>query len=301
LLQAATNWAGDAANLRQQITDYVGAAGTNIELLCTENNADAGNQGRQSTSIVNALYLADSLAQLMKTEFNGFIWWDLRNGTDTNGDFNSALYGWRTNGDLGIIGGANTRYPTFYGFKLMQYFAQPGDTVLNAASDYLLLSSYAARKADGALALLVINKNSVATLNAQLSLTNFFPWSAATVRAFGIAQDEATRTNGPAAAQDIVTNIFTGASTNFTATFPAYSLTLFTFAPAAPKVQSLAAPGGNFIFQLQGQPGVPYQIQTSANLISWTSNATVIISNTAWSVTNPVSGGAKFWRAVWLP
>ncbi len=301
LLQAATNWAGDAANLRQQITDYVGAAGTNIELLCTENNADAGNQGRQSTSIVNALYLADSLAQLMKTEFNGFIWWDLRNGTDTNGDFNSALYGWRTNGDLGIIGGANTRYPTFYGFKLMQYFAQPGDTVLNAASDYLLLSSYAARKADGALALLVINKNSVATLNAQLSLTNFFPWSAATVRAFGIAQDEATRTNGPAAAQDIATNNFTGASTNFTATFPAYSLTLFTFAPAAPKVQSLAAPGGNFIFQLQGQPGVPYQIQTSANLVSWTSNATVIISNTAWSVTNPVSGGTKFWRAVWLP
>ena len=39
LLQASTNWAADAADLRQQITDYMGSAGTNIELVCTENNA----------------------------------------------------------------------------------------------------------------------------------------------------------------------------------------------------------------------------------------------------------------------
>src|SRR5664279_369693 len=62
LLLASGNWAGDAPNLRQQINDYIGPTGTNIELLCTENNADSGTQGRQSTSIVNGLYLADSLA-----------------------------------------------------------------------------------------------------------------------------------------------------------------------------------------------------------------------------------------------
>jgi hypothetical protein len=33
LLQASTNWAADAANLRQQVSDYFGAGGTNIELL----------------------------------------------------------------------------------------------------------------------------------------------------------------------------------------------------------------------------------------------------------------------------
>ena len=301
LLQASANWANAAADLRQQITDYFGATGTNLELLCTENNADAGNQGRQSTSIVNGLYLADSLAQLMKTEINAFIWWDLRNGSDTAGDFNSLLYGWRNNGDLGIIGGSNTRYPVFYGFKLMQYLARPGDTVLNATSDYFLLSTYAARKANGALSLLVINKDSTANLATQITLTNFFPWSTATVRSYGIAQDEATRTNGPAAAQDIATNSLAGAGTNFTTAFPPYSLTLFTFAPAAPKVQTIAATGGKFIFQLQGQTGVPYQIQTSTNLVAWTSNATVTLSNTTWNVTNNLSSGAKFWRAVWLP
>lgn len=302
LLQASANWATDAAGLRQQITDYFGSSGTNIELLCTENNADAGNQGRQSTSIVNGLYLADSLAQLMKTEINSFVWWDLRNGSDTGGDFNASLYGWRNNGDLGIIGGANTRYPTFYGFKLMQFFARPGDTILNSTSDYNLLSSYAARKANGALALLIINKNGTTNLNAQITLTNFFPWSTATTRSFGIAQDEATRTNSVVpGAQDIATNSFANAGTNFSASFPAYTMTLFTFAPAAPKLQTLSAPNGNFVFQVQGQSGVPYQIQTSTNLSSWISNATVTLSGATANVTNTLSSPWKFWRAVWLP
>jgi alpha-L-arabinofuranosidase len=305
LLQASVNWATDAANLRQMITDYVGTSGTNIEILCTENNADAGTQGRQSTSIVNGLYLADSLAQLMKTEINAFIWWDLRNGQDAQGaggDFNSSLYGWRTYGDLGIIGNANTRYPTFYGFKLMQFFARPGDTILNSTSDYNLLSSYASRKANGALALLVINKNLATNLTAQIALTNFSPSAIATVRSFGITQDEATRTNSIIpGAQDIATNSFTTASTNFTTSFPPYSLTLFTFSPAAPKVQTPAAPAEKFIFQLQGQTGVPYQIQTSTNLFAWASNSTVTLTNTTWTLTNNTAPGAKFWRAVWLP
>ena len=304
LLQASGNWAGDAVNLRQLINDYVGSGGTNIEVLCTENNADSGNQGKQSTSIVNGLYLADSLAQLMKTEINGFVWWDLRNGTDTSGDFDTSLYGWRSNGDLGIIGNANTRYPTFFTFKLMQYFVASGDSVLSATSDYGQLSTYAARKANGALALLVINKQSSSNLNAQIVLTNFFPWSNATMRSFGIAQDEATRTNSVIpGAQDIATNSFAVACTNFMAVFPPYSLTLLTFAPAAPVLQTIGASGGQYIFQLQGQPGVPYVIQSSTDMASWISVATNTLSGSTFNVTNTIDSGApvQFWRAVWVP
>ncbi|MEI9865970.1 MAG: hypothetical protein WDN00_15750 [Limisphaerales bacterium] len=307
LLQASANWAPDAANLRQMISDYVGANGTNVEILCTENNADAGTQGRQSTSIVNGLYLADSLAQLMKTEINSFIWWDLRNGQDAQGnggDFNASLYGWRTYGDLGIIGNANTRYPTFFTFKLMQYFARPGDSVLNATSDYSLLSTYATRKANGALEVLVINKSSVTNLNAQITLTNFSPWSTATARSFGIAQDEATRTNSIIpGAQDIATNSITSVSNNFLATFPPYSLTLITFAPAAPTLQTLVATTGAYVFQLQGQPGVPYVIQSSLDLGAWNSVVTNTLSGATLNVTNVLDPTlpARFWRAVWLP
>ena len=301
LLQYATNWVSDAANLRQQITDYFGTGGTNIEIICTENNADSGNPGKQSTSLVNGLYLADSLAQLMKTEIDGFIWWDLRNGQGTNGDFSASLYGWRTYGDLGIIGNQDTCYPTYYSTKLLQYFVRPGDTVLNATSDYFLLSSYASRKADGALDLLIINKDSTANLATQITVTNFYPWSTAQVRSYGITQDEATRTNGPAATQDLATNTLTGISTNFPTIFPPYSLTLLTLAPAAPVLHTLAHPGGQFVLQLQGQAGVPYQLQTSPNLKTWTSNATVTLSSPTVTVTNPVLPGVAFWRAVWLP
>ena len=301
LLQASANWANDAADLRQQINDYLGGNGTNIELLCTENNADAGNQGRQSTSIVNGLYLADSLAHLMKTEFNAFIWWDLRNGSDTNGDFNAALYGWRTNGDLGIIGGANTRYPTFYTFKLMQYFAQPGDTVLNATSDYSLLATYAARKADGALAVLVINKDNATTFNAQLSLTNFISWTNALVRSFGIAQDEATRTNGPAAAQALATSQLAVAGGTFTAPFPPYSVTLLTIPPAAPTLIALPPVNGQCLLQVQGQSGVRYVVQSSVDLANWTSIATNTLVGDTWNMTNALPVPEKFWRAAWLP
>ena len=82
LLGSSTGWASDAANLRQKITDYVGSNGANIELLCTENNSVSSNPGKQSVSLVNGLFMADSLAQLMQTEFNGLFWWNFRNGGD---------------------------------------------------------------------------------------------------------------------------------------------------------------------------------------------------------------------------
>ena len=302
LLQASVNWAIDSANLRQQITDYCGSSGTNIEILCTENNADAGNQGRQSTSLVNGLYLADSLAQLMKTEINSFIWWDLRNGSDTNGDFNAGLYGWRTNGDLGLIGGSNTRYPAFYTFKLMQYFACPGDTVLEGTSDYSLLSTYAVRKADGSLAVLVINKNTSVPLTAQLALTNFVPWTNVTERCYGMAQDEATRTNGAAVAQDLATNQLAIDATNLMATFPPYSATLLTVAPAAPQLAvQPGASESSFVLQVHGQSNVRYVVQSSIDFKNWSSVATNTMMDNTWNMTNSPSMPARFWRAVWLP
>jgi alpha-L-arabinofuranosidase len=234
LLQASVNWVDDAADLRQQISDYFGSAGTNIELLATENNSNSGDQGKQSTSIVNALYLADSLGQLMKTEFNSYVWWDLRNGQDYNGNFDASLYGWRSYGDLGIMppGSGVTGYPVYFGMKMMQYLVQSGDTVLDAASDYRLLSAYAGLRTNGCLTLLVINKDAISNFTARIALTNFTPGATATVRSYGIPQDEAVRTNGPAALQNVQSNTVTVGAV-FTNTFPPYSLTLYTFTPAA--------------------------------------------------------------------
>ena len=189
-----TDWASAASDLRQQISDYVGPVGTNIELCVTENNSDAGSMGRQSTSLINALYLADSTSQLMKTEFRSYIWWDLHNGAETNGNFDPTIYGWRANGDYGILSGSNTPYPTFYAEKLLQYFARPGDSVLNGTSDSLLLSAYAVHRTNGALTLLVINKDMTTNLAAQITLTNYAPYLNATIQSYGIPQDQRRKT-----------------------------------------------------------------------------------------------------------
>jgi hypothetical protein len=232
LLQSTVNWAKDAADLRQQISDYIGTGGTNIELCVTENNSDSSSAfGRQLTSIVNGLYLVDSACQIMKTEFNSYLWWDLRNGHNSTGTFDPTIYGWRTYGDEGMLDGASDKYPTFYAEKILQFFVRPGDTVLNATSDYLLLSAYAALKADGSLALLVINKDVTMNFNAQIAISNFVPSGTATVRSYSLLQDEATRTNGPAAAQDISTDS-AAVSGVFTNSFPPGSVSVFTFTPA---------------------------------------------------------------------
>jgi hypothetical protein len=307
VLQSTGGWASDAADLRQQLTDYLGPSGTNTELVCTENNSDSGAVGRQLTSIVNGLYLADSMAQLMKTEFNAYTWWDLRNGQGNDGSFDSTLYGWRAYGDEGIINANGNpgvdRYPIFYGFKLMQYYVRPGDTVLNATSDYLLLSAYAARKANGALTLLVINKDATTNFNAQISLSNFAPLSTATVRSYGIAQDDAVRTNNLApGAQDIATNIVPVGAI-FTNSFPPYSLTLFTFTPGPAQLSALLPQPGQFVLQLHGQPGTPYIIQRSPDLFTWTPVSTNSLVGNVLNITNVISPGItqQFWRAVWQP
>jgi hypothetical protein len=239
----------------------------------------------------------------MKTEFNSFVWWDLRNGTDTSGDFAASLYGWRSYGDLGVINGLNTRHPVYYTFKLMQYFAQPGDTILNPTSGYsTLLPVYASRKADGALAVLVINKDEANTYSTQLALTNFIPWTNALVRTFGITQDEATRTNSIIpGAQDIGTNYLAVAGPNVTASFPPYSATLITIPPAAPALSIQSQPNGQFVLQIVGQSNVQYVAQSSPDLVNWTPAMTNTLSGTTWNLTNSAVASMQFWRAAWQP
>jgi hypothetical protein len=205
-----------------------------------------------------------------------------------------------------MVGGLTNRYPPFYAAKLMQSFARAGDTILGATSDYPLISAYVARRASGAISLLVLNKNITTNLNAQIAVNGFTPDSTATIRSYGIPQDEATRTNAVYSAQDIATNSFGGAGTNFGCNFPPLSLTLFTLTPAAPRLAALPpASAGQFVFQLQGQANVRYMIQNSTNLAAsaWLSVSTNTLSGSVLNVTNSIAPDAsvKFWRAVWLP
>jgi hypothetical protein len=302
LLGSSTGWAFDAANLRQMITDYVGSNGANIELLCTENNSVSSAPGKQSTSLVNGLFMADSLAQLMQTEFNGLFWWDLRNSPETDGNNNSSLYGWRLYGDYGVLSGTDL-YPTYYTAKLMRDFVQAGDTVITAASDYALLSIYAIRRQNGSLTILTINKSPSNTATGQVVVASFAPATGVAVCSYGIPQDNAAETG--IGSPDIAQTNFSVAGTNFSCAFPPYSATVLALSPASAKLVAMPilTATSQFVFQLQGQTGVPYVIQRSTNLIAWTSVSTNTLLGSALNITNFLDSSQpkQFWRAIWQP
>jgi len=204
LLQKAKSWADDAATLRRMLTDYLGTVGSTVEIVVTENNSVYSDPGKQTTSLVNGLFLADSIGNILQTEINALLWWDLRNGQDTTNNNSAALYGWRNYGDYGILsspssGGSTTYfegYPTYYVMKLLSKFARGGDSVVSATSNNTLLTVFAAKTAGGDLRLLVLNKDPVATLNASIALSGFTPASSAAVNSYGKAQDDAAKPNG---------------------------------------------------------------------------------------------------------
>lgn len=281
LLQAAKTWTKDAADLRQMADDYLGAdVAAGIELCVTENNSVYSNTGKQTTSLVNGLYYADSIGHLLQTEFNALLWWDLRNGQDQANNNSSSLYGWRPYGDYGILSSPSTfgsttaydPYPTYYVMKLVARFARGGDTVIKAASDSDLLTIFAAHRADGSLGLLVINKQPTTTSKATVTLDGFDPGAKATVYSYGIPQDDAAKKGS--GSTDLAKKSMTITGAVFTASFAPYSVTLITIPSGAPAAASVVIQpvartteaGQSVTFSLVpgGSPAPTYQWQRAA-------------------------------------
>ena len=293
LLQDAQTWPTDAADLRQQLTDYLGTAGANVELVVTENNSVYAQPGKQSTSLVNGLYLADSLCAVMQTEFNAFLWWDLRNGQDNTQNNSTALYGWRNYGDYGILStpptpaftGSSTTaydaYPTYYIFRLLSRFARGGDTVVRATSSRTLLAAYAVKRADGTLAVLVINKHPAANQTANFTLAGITPPTPAAVYSYGMLQDEGARTGGVSA--DFASSSVANGGTSFSATFAPYSVSVISFVNGVPAITSqpsnqtvTAGSAATFTVTATGAAPLTYQ---------WYKDGTPIIGATSSSVS----------------
>jgi len=238
LLLSSGTWASDAADLRQQLNDYLGsAAAAPIELLATENNSVSSGPGKQTTSLVNGLFMADSICAAMQTEFNAVVWWDLRNGQETGNNNSPTLYGWRNYGDYGVVDSANPpapadKYPTYYVGKLLKYFARGGDQLIAATSAYPLLSVCAAKRRDGSLALLVINKSATTALKANVKLNHATPAVNGNQYFYGIPQDDAAETGVGSA--DVASAPVSGISSNFSFSSPPYSATVLTFGNGTP-------------------------------------------------------------------
>ncbi len=234
------DWAVRAADYEKLLTQYFGNAGKNVQLLATEFNSVYSNPGKQTTSLVNGLFVADSLGSLLETPYNGADVWDLRNSWETGNNNSSSLYGWRQGGDYGLLGspggsapstGPYVPYPTYFAEQLASKIIQNGGQVIQASSNDPNLSTYAVLEPNGHLDLLVINKNSTSTLTGQFQIAGFQPAATAQVWQYGEAQDTAQSqtTDGHSALANFTTSLNVSGS-NFSATFPAYSMTVLDIA-----------------------------------------------------------------------
>jgi hypothetical protein len=137
LRENTRKWIGEIEYLREVIRE---TTGRDLPIAITELNSDPSSaqlQDASPDSFYNAIWYADVLGQLMNADV--FM-------------VNQWVISQRTTG-LGLFQGTTVR-PTFYVFPLYKNF---GNEQVYAASDVAAVDIFAAKRADGALTLMVIN------------------------------------------------------------------------------------------------------------------------------------------------
>ncbi len=214
------------AKLRSLISQYGGKNASSIQIMVTETNSVAYNPGKQTVSIVNAMFAADTLLTWVENGVANVDVWDLHNGS-VGGNVSSSLYGSATYGDYGILSAGNsgepaadTPFPTYYGIGMLSILGRPGDRLIGAISTSSLLSAHAALQADGNLALLLINKDPSNATSAAVSVSGYIPAASGTAYRYG------------AAGGAISSATLTGLGSSFTVATAPYSLTTVLLTPA---------------------------------------------------------------------
>jgi hypothetical protein len=240
--------------LRALIKQYGGANSANIQILVTETNSVSSDPGKQTLSVVNALFIADTVTTWLENGVTNVDVWGLFNGA-SNGNDSSSLYGSATVGDYGILSSGDTGEPaadtplaTYDGIQMLKALGKPGDTLVSASSSNTLLAAHAVHQAGGNLAVMLINKDPANTTTATVDIAGFTPASTGTTYSYG---------EGSSA---IATTAASGLGTSFSVAAPPYSITTVVLSPAFSATPS---------FSLAASP-------TQLSLVQGTSGSTQI-------------------------
>ena len=203
LLQTVEYWDLVFGPMRQILNDYLGAAAQNVTMNVTENNGVFFNPGKQSVSIVSALYLMKSWVKISEWKAGSFIWWRLHQHVQTVGNLSQLLNGWRQYGDYGLLARAyppdisppvNERYPSFFAMKLLKIFARPGYQLLDTVSTNPQITTLAARNpSTGRVNLLICNMSASQVLTATVNVNGFARTESPNVYTYGAEEDVAQR------------------------------------------------------------------------------------------------------------
>jgi hypothetical protein len=147
--------------VRQQIARFAGANAPNIGIALTETNSVVGVNTQPG-----ALYFADLTAGLLEQGVFTVDWWDVHNGPTAV----STIAGQTDFADMGLFSSAgcvsggcepalNTPFAPYYSLGMLSTFAHPGDQMIRAGSDQPLVTAHAVRRANGDVAVLLVNKD----------------------------------------------------------------------------------------------------------------------------------------------
>jgi hypothetical protein len=249
-----TDYLADAVYLlRQQIARFAGTNASRIGISLTETNVGLDGRLGHNTQ-PGALFLADTYATLLAGGVFTVQWWNVHNGIGTV----STVGGQTDYGDFGMFSSGNctadnsvcqpplnTPFAPYHALSMMDILAQPGDQFVRASTGSPLVTAHAARRANGDLAVLLLNKDPDNAVDVAIGYAGYEPAAGApTVYRYGNGD------TGIGSAQ-------TGTATS--QTLPPYSLTVVALRPA----RTVTAP--------PGAPGAPTasDVTGSAATISW--------------------------------
>jgi hypothetical protein len=285
LLGANSSIPSMVSTLRSELTQYSGSS--TVPIMITETNSVSSNPGKQTTSLVNALYLDQDYLSWLQSGVANVDWWQIHNGIVTGGNNSSGLNGAFAYGDYGVLSdatclsslcepAADTPFPAYLGLKLLGAFIQPGVSLVSATSSQSLVQSYAALEANGNLRVLMVNDSPTDTYTESLSYAGFTPASGtptvSTLAAPGTSI--ASSAQGTAGSQ----------------TLPPYSVTMFELHPATtgtgpttpgtPTASTITSTGATLSWTASTDPaGVTgYDVLNASNAViaSVTTNSAVL-------------------------
>jgi hypothetical protein len=186
LTQAPTDFRGVLSTLR---SDLASAGKPNTPIMIGEFNSVGSSPGKQTMSIVNALFMGMTYGEILNNGVAMATAWFGYGGTCNNGNNNSSsLYGWQNYGGYDQVsdgaplwqncGGsttvpAGTMLPTGYAQSLVSQFATPGGNMLSASVGSALTNvrAYAASNSSG-YSIMLFNLSSTASTAVTVNLSN---------------------------------------------------------------------------------------------------------------------------------
>jgi alpha-L-arabinofuranosidase len=195
-------------SLKAQLAQYCGKRAGKIEIMVTETNSVSYNPGKQTTSLVNALYLDDAVMTWLENGVANLDWWAIHN-SPFDGNIDTSLYGGYAFGDYGVLSrgltssngiiepAAETPFPAYYGLQMLSYLGDAWDTMLKTDSSTELVSAHAVKQLDGRVNVMLINKDPVVTQAVNVSLGGSKARGIAQVFAYGKNETAVSRRKMP--------------------------------------------------------------------------------------------------------